>query len=70
MAKAYVATRYEDAEGVHEVGEEVEFPRNTDEEKERFDRLLEYGIISTSEDRAERIAEGESDPQPPKTKKK
>lgn len=46
MAKAYVATEYTDAEGKHEVGQEVEFPRDTDEQKLSFDTLLRYGIIS------------------------
>lgn len=48
MAKAYVAIEYTDAEGKHEVNEEVEFPRDTDEQKASFDTLLRYGIISKS----------------------
>lgn len=44
--KAYVATEYTDAEGKHEVGQEVEFARDTDEQKASFDTLLRYGIIS------------------------
>lgn len=46
MAKAYVAIPYTDAEGKHEVGEEVEFPRDTDEQKLAFDTMLRYGLIS------------------------
>lgn len=46
--KAYVATEYTDADGKHEVNEEVEFPRDTDEQKASFDTLLRYGIISKS----------------------
>lgn len=46
--KAYVAIPYTDSEGEHPVGEEVEFPRNTDEEKASVDTLVRYGIISTT----------------------
>jgi hypothetical protein len=66
MAKAYVATEFTDKDGTHEVGAEIELPRNTEEEQESFDTLLRYGIIATTPQRAERIATGESDPQPPK----
>lgn len=45
--KAYVKTPYSDASGDHEVGDEVEFPRDTDEEKAAFDRLVATGIITT-----------------------
>lgn len=48
MAKAYVAIPYTDAEGKHEVDEEVEFPRDTDEQKANFDTLVRYGIVTTS----------------------
>lgn len=68
--KAYAAMKFTDADGEHEVGDEVELPRDTDEQKANFDRLLQQGVISTDPDRAERIAEGESDPEPPKTKRK
>ena len=61
--KVWVATRFEDADGVHEVGDEVEIPRNTEEQKEAFDRLVEYQIIATTEKRAQEIASG-NPPQP------
>lgn len=44
--KAYVATRYEDSSGAHEIGESVEFPYETAADKANFDRLVSYGIIS------------------------
>lgn len=47
MARAYVRIEFTDKDGKHEVDEEVELPRTTDEEKANFDRLLDYGIIST-----------------------
>jgi hypothetical protein len=60
MAKAYVAVPYEDAEGRHEVGDEVEFSRKSDQEKENFDRLIEYGIITTSKAQVEEALEDQT----------
>jgi hypothetical protein len=45
--KAYVRIPYTDAEGTHAEGEEVEFPRNTEEEKAAFDTLVDQGLITT-----------------------
>lgn len=45
--KVYVRTRYEDTDGVHEVGEVVDLPRETDEQKLEFDRMVDYAIITT-----------------------
>ena len=47
MATAYVLTEFKDSEGLHEVGDKVEIPRDTDEEKLSFQTLIDYGIIST-----------------------
>ena len=40
---AYVVTQYTDASGKHEVGDEVQFPR---EDKEGVLRLIDYGVLS------------------------
>lgn len=41
--KVYVTIPYTDADGKHEVGEEVEFAA---EDKEGVARLIDYGIVS------------------------
>jgi hypothetical protein len=43
----YVATRFVDAEGPHERGEKIDFPRNTPEEKANLETLIGWGILST-----------------------
>lgn len=53
MAHAYVLVQFTDRDGVHAVGDEVELARTTPEEKANFDRLLDYGIISTSQPRGD-----------------
>lgn len=62
--KFYVAIPYTDAKGEHKVGQQVEFPRETDQDKASVDTLLRYGVISRDKARAERIAEGTSEPEP------
>lgn len=50
--KAYVAIPYTDADGEHAVNEEVELPRETDQEKVAVETLLAYGIVSRSPTKA------------------
>lgn len=45
--KAFVTTRFVDVDGAHEVGEEIDLPRETAEEKVAFQTLIDYKIIST-----------------------
>lgn len=45
--KAYVQTTYTDSEGTHEIGDEVDLPHTTEEEKQAFDRLVATGVITT-----------------------
>ena len=49
MAKAWAKIEFTDANGKHEEGEALDLPRETDAEKAEFDRLKEYGIITTTE---------------------
>lgn len=67
MARAYTLVQWTDAAGVHEIGDEVDLPRRTPDEKAGFERLLDYGIVSQSkpvETKAETKAEPEPEPAP------
>lgn len=46
--KAFVAIQYTDADGKHDVGDEVEFDltKSDTDTKEGFERLFDYGILS------------------------
>jgi hypothetical protein len=56
MTKAYVLTAYTDAEGRHEVGDEVDIPQKTDAQKVGFENLVNYRIITTDRSEAEEAA--------------
>jgi len=43
---AWVKTAYQDATGSHAVGEQIDFPLDTDAQKLVYQRLLRYGIIT------------------------
>ena len=60
--KAYVATPYTDKDGEHAIGEEVEFSRESEEDKINFDTLMRYGIIASTPAGAEKAAEGTAKP--------
>lgn len=63
MARAYTLVQWTDADGVHEIGDEVDLPRRTPDEKAGFERLVDYGIVSTSKP-VEPKAETKSEPEP------
>jgi len=44
--RAWVAMAYEDDEGRHQVGEEVDLPIETPEQKAGFERLVAFGILA------------------------
>lgn len=64
MAKVYALIEFIDTDGVkHEVdGQEIDLPRNTDAEKATFDRLIDYGVVTRSEVKANPPAAEESEP--------
>lgn len=49
MAQAWVLLEFTDGDGKHEVGDKIDLPRNTDQEKADFDRLVAEGVVTTSE---------------------
>lgn len=52
MAKVWALIEFIDGTGSkHEVGEELDLPRSTDEEKRTYDRLLVWGVVSTTQPR-------------------
>lgn len=49
MARVYAVVALTDLDGTHRaVGEEFDFPRETDQQKAEYDRLLKDKVISTS----------------------
>jgi hypothetical protein len=53
MAKVHALMEFTDPAGEkHEVGEEFDLPRNTDQEKADFERLIEHGVVTRSEAKA------------------
>lgn len=55
MQKLYVAIGYTDDDGFHKIGDQVELPDTTDEDKANIERAIEHGILSKSKpDDAER----------------
>ena len=50
MAKVHALMKFTDPSGTdREIGEEFDLPRNTDQEKRDFGRLLDYGVVTRSE---------------------
>jgi hypothetical protein len=47
MAKVYALIQFTDESGRHEVGEAVDLPRETPEQKADYQRYLDHGIVST-----------------------
>lgn len=64
MARVYALMEFIDAAGdKHEVdGEPIDLPRNTDEEKRIYDRLIEYGVVSTTEPKIDKPKPDEGEP--------
>jgi hypothetical protein len=46
-ATVYVLTRFIDVDGSHEVGEQIQLPKDTPEDEVSLQNLLSYGIVTT-----------------------
>lgn len=61
MAKVHALMEFTDPSGEkHEIGEEFDLPRNTDQEKADFERLLHDGVVTRSESKANPAPDPES----------
>lgn len=50
MAKVYALMKFTDPGGTERaVGEEFDLPRETDQQKADYGRLLDYGVVSKTE---------------------
>lgn len=46
--KVWATMEFTNDSGKHEVGDDFDLPRNTDEEKAEFERLINQGIVTTN----------------------
>lgn len=61
MAKVHALMKFisPDGEG-HDIGDELDLPRNTDQEKRDFERLVDEGVVTRSEAKANPAPDPES----------
>lgn len=71
MAQAWTLVDYEDqANGKVPPGTKIDLPRETDADKAEFERLKEYGVVTTTEPKATDPDESATPAEPPTSRRR